>query len=67
MLKHVNVVTDGINYEVGAMAFSGPCWLSLEQRRWKRGIRQDKRGVLRTADAVPQLMMFMDSMGKLFS
>ncbi len=64
-MKHVNVVTNGINHEAGAMALNGVMSAVPETKTLEEGIRQDKRGELRISDAVPQLLYVHGLDGKI--
>lgn len=64
-MKHVNVVTNGINHEAGAMALNGVMSAVPGTKMLEEGIRQDKKGVLRISDAVPQLIYVHGLDGKI--
>jgi formate hydrogenlyase transcriptional activator len=54
-MKYVNLVTDGINHEVGAMALNGVVSAVTGTKTVEEDIRQDKRGVRRLKEAEPRL------------
>lgn len=54
-MKHVNVVTNGINHEVEAMTLNGVGPAVTGTKTADEGIRQDKRGVRRLKEAEPRL------------
>ncbi len=64
-MEHVNVVTNGINHKVGAMAVNGVMSAIPGTKTLEEGIRQDKRGVRRIIDAVPQLIYVHGLDGKI--
>ena len=66
-MKHVNVVTDGINYEVGAMALNGVMSAVPGTKTLEEVFGKIREGFCELLMRYLSLSMFMDSMGKLFS